>query len=140
MRRRRSNVAVRGTPDPVLVRYPGSDASVSPVTYIVCLHGRVPGEYKLWSLNAQGVREVHPFDRVRLFDDFREDTFRTTFYNSRRCRIPFIGQRSLNGSVQFRCFADVTSDTEVVIYTPNLFVHKWGTNPTTLWSTVSNFT
>ena len=50
MRRRRSNVAVCGPPDTVLVRYSGSDAFVSPVTYIVYLHGRVPEEYELWSL------------------------------------------------------------------------------------------
>ena len=81
MCRRRSNVAVRGLLDPVLVHYSGSDNSVSPVSYIVCLHGRVPEKYELWSLNALGVYEVHPFARVRLFDDFTEDTFWTTFYN-----------------------------------------------------------
>ena len=92
MNRRRFNVAERGPPDPILVRYPGSGAAASSLAYIVCLHGYVP---ELWSLNAQGVREVHPFARVRLFDDFKEDTFRTTFYNSQRCRIPFIRQRLL---------------------------------------------
>ena len=63
---RRFNVAERGPPDPILVRYPGSDATASPVTYIVCMHGQVTAEYKLWSLNAQGVREVHLFAWVRL--------------------------------------------------------------------------
>ena len=87
MSRRRFNVADRGPQDPILVRYPGSDVAASPVTYIFYLHGRVPEEYELWSLNAQGVRKVHPFARVRLFDDFREDTFWTTFYNSRSCHI-----------------------------------------------------
>ena len=78
MRRRRSNVAVRRPLDPILVGYSGSDASFSPVTYIASLRWRVPEEYQLWSLNAQGVHEFYPFARVRLFDDFREDTFRTT--------------------------------------------------------------
>ena len=81
MRRRRSNVADRGPPDPVLVYYYGSDASITPVTYIVCLHWRVTERYELWSMKAQGVREVHPFAQVRLFDDLCEDTFRTTFSN-----------------------------------------------------------
>ena len=81
MRRRRCNVAVRGPPDPVLVHYSGSNASIAPMTYIVCLHGRVPERYKIWSMNAQGVREVHPFAQVRLFDDLCEDTFQTTFFN-----------------------------------------------------------
>ena len=42
MRRRRSDVAVLGPPDPVLVHYSGSDPSIAPVTCIVSLHGRVP--------------------------------------------------------------------------------------------------
>ena len=82
MSRRRFNIAERGPPDPVLVCYPGSDASISSLAYIVCLHERVPEKYELWSLNAQGVREVHLFARLRLFDNFTEDTFWTTFYNS----------------------------------------------------------
>ena len=103
--------------------------------------GHVPEKYELWSLNAQGVREVHPFARVRLFDDLTEDTFRTTFCNSRRCRIPFIGQRSLNGSVQFIRFADVTSDsTSNIISNRNIFVHPWGNYPTLIRPTCSKYT
>ena len=124
------NVADRGPPDPVLVRYPGRDVNASLLAYIVCLNGWVPEKYELWSLNAQGVREDHPFARVTFFDDFKEDTFRTMFYNSRRCRIPFIRRRLLNGSVQFICFADVTSDsTSNIISTRNIFVHTWGNYP-----------
>ena len=140
MRRRHPNVPARGPPDHILVHYSVSDDSIDRVTYIVYLNGRVPERYELWSLNAQGVREVHPFAGIRLLDDFGADTFLTTFFNLRRCRIPFISRRLLNGSVEFIEFADVTSDTEGVISTLNLFVHKWGTNPTTLWPAVSNFT
>ena len=139
MRRRRSNVPVRGPPDTVLVHYSDSGASITPVTYIVCLHGRVPERYELWSLNAQGVCEVHPFARIRLLDDFREDTFQTTFFNSRRCCIPFIGWILLNSSVEFIEFADVTSDLKGVIFIPNIFVHEWGTYPTMIGPTVSNY-
>ena len=81
---RRPNVPLCWPPDPVLVHYSGSDASVAPVTYIVCLHVRVPEIYELWSLNKQGVCEIHPFAQILLLDDFREDTFQTTFFNSRR--------------------------------------------------------
>ena len=42
MSRRRSNVARLGPPDPVFVRYPGSDAASSSVSYILCINGRVP--------------------------------------------------------------------------------------------------
>ena len=78
---RRFNLAERGPPEPILVLYPGSGAVATSLAYIVCLHGRVPEKYELWILNAQGVREVHPFARVNLFDDFTEYDFRTTFYN-----------------------------------------------------------
>ena len=100
---------VHGPPDFIFIHYSGRGNGIDRVTYIFCLRGRVPERYKLWSLNAQGVCEVHPFARIRLLDNFREDTFQTTFFNSRRCRIPFIGRRSLNGSVEFIDFADVTS-------------------------------
>ena len=47
MSRRRFNVAERGPPDPILVRYPGSGTDASSLAYIVCLHGRVPEKYEL---------------------------------------------------------------------------------------------
>ena len=141
MSRGRFNVAERGPPDPILVRYPGSGAAASSLAYIVCLHVCVPEKYELWSMNAQGVCEVHPFARVRLFDDLTEDTFRTTFYNSRRHRIPFIGRISLNGIFQFIRFADVTSDsTSNIISAQNIFVHPWGNYPTLIGPTCSNYT
>ena len=141
MRRRRSNVPVYGPPDPILFHYSDSNASIAPVTYIVCLHGRVPERYELLSMNAQGVCKVHPFSQVIRFDDFCEDTLRNTFFNSRRCRIPFIGQRPLNGSVEFLHFADVTSDsTKDAVSTRNIFVHEWGYNPTMIGPTCSNYT
>ena len=79
MSRRRSNVARLGPSYLVLVRYPGSDAAASSVSYIVCINGRVPERYKVWSLNRHGVSEVHLTGRVKLFDLFAEDTFRSTF-------------------------------------------------------------
>ena len=84
MRLRHPNAPVRGPPDPVWAHYSGNDDSIYPVTYIVCLHGRVPERYELWSLNAQGAHKVHPFARIQLLDDFREANFQTTFFNSRR--------------------------------------------------------
>ena len=139
IRMQHSIVLVRGPPDPFQVFYSGSDDTIDPVSYIVYLRGRVPERYELWGINASGVREVHLFARVRPLDDSSEDTFNNFFFNSRRCRITFIGRRSLNGSFEFIHFSDVTSDAEVVISTPNLFVHKWGNYPTMLWPTVSNF-
>ena len=57
---RRSNASRLGLRDPIFVRYPGSYAAASLIKYIVCMNGRVPEKYEVWSLNAQGFREVHP--------------------------------------------------------------------------------
>ena len=127
---------VRAPSDLIRVFYSGSDDT----SYIVCLHERVPERSELWRLNDGGLCEVHLFARVRLLGDFREETFQTFFFNSRRYRIPLIDRRSLNASVEFICFAYVTSEAEVVIYTPNIFVHDWGNYPTMIYPTVSNFT
>ena len=127
MSRRRSNVARPGTLDPVLVIYSGSNAAAPSVSYIVRLNGRVPERYEVWRLNRHGVREVHLTARVKLFTLFDENTFQSTFYDSRRCRVPFIGRKGLNVSVEFIRYSDVTSDiTSHIISTQNIFVHSWG--------------
>ena len=64
MRMRHPIVPVRAPPDTVRVLYSGIDDTIKQVPYIFCLNGRLPEMYKLWALNAQGVREVHPFARV----------------------------------------------------------------------------
>ena len=91
MRMRHPIVFVRAPPDPVQVFYSGSNDTIDPVSYIVCLHGQVPERSELLRLNDGGVCEVHPFARVRLLDDFRDDNFQTFFFDSWRFRILFIG-------------------------------------------------
>ena len=141
MSRRRSNVARLGPLDPVLVHYAVSDASASLVSYIVCINVRVPERYKVWSLNGHGVCKVHLTARVKLFDLFDEDTFRSTFYDSRRCGVPFIGCKALNGSVKFIRYLDVIADsTSDIISTRNIFVRSWGKYPTMILPTCSNYT
>ena len=141
MSRRRFNVARPGSPDPVLVSYAGSDAAAPSVSYIVCLNGRAPERYEVWRLNRDGVREVHATARVKLFTLFDENTFRSTFYDSRRCRDPFIGHKGLNGSVKFIRYSDVTSDSSChIISTKNIFIHSWGQNKTMIGPTCSNYT
>ena len=135
---RRSNVAGLGLPNPVFFRYPGSDAATSSIKYIVHLNSRVPERYEVWSLNTQGVREVHPIARVKIFDALAEDNFRSTFLNLRGCRILFIGRISVNGSVKFIRYLDVIADsTSDIISTRNIFVYSWGNNPTMIWPTCS---
>ena len=141
MSRRRSNVARTGSPDPVLVSYAGSDAATPSVSYIVCLNGRVPERYEVWRLNRDRVHEVHPTARVKLFTLFDENTFRSTFYDSRRFRVPFISRKGLNGSVDCIRYSDVTSDSSShIISTQNIFIHSWGKNPTMIGPTCSNYT
>ena len=140
MRMRHPIFPGRAPLDPVRVFYSGSDDTIEQIPYILCLNVRVPKMYEVWSLNAQGVCEVHSFSRVWLFDYFREDTFKTFFFNSQRCRIPFVGRILLNNSAKFICFVHVNFDAEVVIFTPNIFIHDWGTNPTMIYPTVSNIT
>ena len=133
-------VPVGAPPDPVRVLYSGSNDTIEQVPYIVCLNGRVPKMYELWILNAQVVIEVRPFAQVRLFDYFREDTFNTLFFNFLICRIPFVGQRLLKNSVEFIRFVHVNFYSEVIIFTPNIFIHNWGTNPNMIYPTVYNIT
>ena len=101
MSRRLSNVSRAGSPDLVLVRFAGSDAAAPAVSYIVCLNGRVPERYEVWRLDRDGVCEVHPTAQVKLFIVFDENTFRRTFNDSLGLRVPFIGLKGLNGSVEF---------------------------------------
>ena len=141
MSRRRSNVARLGTLDPVLVRYAGSDAAAPSVSYIVCINGWVPERNKVWCLNGNGVCKVHLTARVKLFTLFDENNFRSTFYDSWRCRVTFIGRKGLNGSVEFIRYSDVTSDcASDIISTQNIFVHSWVKYPTMIGPTCSNYT
>ena len=110
--------------------------------YIRCIDGQVPSTYELWVLVEDRVREVHPYARVRLFSEFREDTFHTHFFNARQLQIPFLGCRSVNKSVKI---IDVVRTTQhvrshVASWTPNLFVHSWSPYPTMIPPNVSNIT
>ena len=141
MSRCRSNVARSGTADPVLVRYACSYAAAPSVSYIVCINGRVPERYEVWCLNRHGVSEVHLPARVKLFTLFDENTFRSTFYDSRICRVTFIGRKGLNGSVNFISYSDVTSDcASDIISTQNILVHSWVKYPNMIGPTCSNYT
>ena len=136
MSRRRSNVARLGTPYPVLVSYAGSNAAAPSVSYIVCINGRVPERYEVWCLNRHGFCEVNLTARVKLFTLFDENTFRSILYDSRRCRVPFIGRKGLNSSVEFIRYSDVTLDSASdIISTQNIFVHSWGKYPTMIGPT-----
>ena len=123
----------RAPPQPVTVLCSGSGDKIE-VPYIRCLKGQVPECYELWDLNEDGVREVHPYARVGLLSDFREGTFHTQFFNSQKFHIPFLGRRAVNKSVKFLDVVCTTQHVRIrVNYTPNIFVHSWGINPTDIY-------
>ena len=130
MRIHQSIIPFRAPPKPVTVLCSVSGDEIK-VPYIRCLNGRGPECYELWALNEDGVCEVHPYARVGLLSEFRDDTFQTFFFNSRGFHIPFLGCRAVNDSVEF---IDVVRTTHhvrsCVDYTPNIFIHSWGINPT----------
>ena len=99
------------------------------------------GKYKVWYLNQHGVREVHITAWVKLIDLFDKNTFRSTFYDSRRYRVLLIGRKALNSSVKFICYSDVITDsTSDIVFTRNIFVHSWGKYPTMILPTCSKYT
>ena len=90
----------------------------------------MPKAFELWALADDRVRDVHPYARIKILSEFREDTFHIFFFNARRFQIPFLGHRALDNSVEF---LDVVRTTQHVgsrvDSTPNIFVHYWGVNP-----------
>ena len=91
-------IPVRAPPQPVTVLRSGS-ADVIEVTYILCLHGRVPEAFELCALAEDGVREVHPYARVKLLSEFREDTFQTFFFSALRPKKGIWNRRALKKKV-----------------------------------------
>ena len=57
--------------------------------------------------------------------------FTPTFSNAREVLIPFLGCRSVNGSVQWINVPRPFDDTGIATaaWTENLYVYPWGTNP-----------
>ena len=124
MRIPRPIIPVRAPPQPVTVLWSGS-AEVIEVPFIRCLHGRVTEAFEVWALAEDGVREVHPYARVKLVSEFRKKTFYTHLFNARRLQIRFLRCRALNASVKFLDVVPVTQHIgSCVDYTPNIFIHS----------------
>ena len=109
------------------------------VPYIRCLDDWVPEAFEIWSLAKDGVHEVHLSARVKLLEDFREDTFHIHFFNAQRFQIPFLGRRSVNMSVKFLDDARATQQvgSRVATWTENIFVNSLGPYPTMITHTIS---
>ena len=71
------------------------------VMYTRCIESQEPEVFEPWDFAEDGIREVHPYARVQIIDDFIGETFYTHFFNAREVRIPFLGRRSVNVSVKW---------------------------------------
>ena len=67
-------IPVRAPPQPITVLWSGS-ADVIEVPYIGCLREKVTEAFEVWALSENGFCKVHPYARVKLRSEFREDTF-----------------------------------------------------------------
>ena len=76
--------------------------------------------------------EIHPYARVQISNNFIGENFHTQFFNAQEVRIPFLGRRSVNGSVQWLDVPWSFSETGIstAAWTENTFFNLWGTNPT----------
>ena len=102
------------------------------VWFTRCIEGRKPKIYELWTFADDGIREVHPYARVQISDDFIGETFHTHFFNARSFQITFLCRRSVNGSVQWLNFPQPFGETGIATaaWTENIYVNLWGINPT----------
>ena len=69
------------------------------IAYIRCINGRVPEAFELWFFTDDRICGVHPFARVQIRDNCTEDIFYTIFFNALQVRVPFLGRRSVLGTV-----------------------------------------
>ena len=97
-----------------------------------CIKGQEPEVFELRAFAEDGIREVHPYARFQISNDFIRETFHTHFFNALEVRIPFLGPRSVNGSVQWLDVPCPFGETGIsaAAWTENTFVNSWGTNPT----------
>ena len=104
------------------------------VAYIRCIEGREPEVFELWAFDEDRIREIHLCARFQISNYFVGETFYSHFFNAREIRIPFLGRRSVNGSVQWldvpRPFIETRNLTAT--WTENTLVYGWGTNPTVI--------
>ena len=120
-------------PRPVQALLSGRGGEIE-VVYISYIDGREPNFFELWDFTEDGIIEIHLYARVQISDNFVGYTFYSHFFNTREILIPFLGRRSVNGSVQWldvpRPFGETGNLTAA--WTENTFVNSWGTNPTVI--------
>ena len=104
------------------------------IAYIRCLHSMEPEDFERWAFAEDRIREVHPFARVQISDNFTLDTFHSHFFNAQQIQIPFLGPKSVNGIFLWLDVLRPSSQagSRVATWTENTFVYSWGTYPTVI--------
>ena len=76
-------ISQTGIPEVVLLRPIQALCSVRggeiEVGYIHCIEGQETEVFELWAFAEDGIREIHPYARVQISDDFVGETFTPTF-------------------------------------------------------------
>ena len=92
--------------------------------FTCCIEGREPDILELCAFADDGIRKVHPYSWVQISNNFIGETFHTHFFNAREIRIPFLGRRYVNGSVQWIDVPRLFGKTGIatVAWTENTFV------------------
>ena len=98
---RREPVVFEVSPPRTVQRPSSSRGSEGEVFLFLCIKEQEPDIYELWNFADDRIREVHPFARVQISNDFIEETFHTHFFNASAVQINFLGRRSVNENVQW---------------------------------------
>ena len=76
---RRNPVAVQADPPCTVQAIHSGREGKDGVCFTRCIEGQEPEIYEIWNFDEDGTREVHPFTRIQISDDFTGETFHTIF-------------------------------------------------------------
>ena len=126
---RRQTVCFEGVPTCTVKILSSGRGVEGDVWFTCCIEGQEPEIYELWTLSDDGICKVHPYARVQIINNF---IGKTKLFNAQVVRIPFLGRRSVNISVQWLDVPQPFGETVIATasWTENIYVNLWGTNPT----------
>ena len=98
---RRDPVAVQAVPPSIVQALLSGRGGEDGFWFTRFIEGREPEIYELWTFAEDGTREVHPFARIQISDDFAGENFLTDFVNEKSRQVAFFVRISVNVSVQW---------------------------------------
>ena len=110
---RREPVSVQAAPPNTVQAFRSGRGGEYRVLFTHCVDGREPKIHELWTFSEDGNREVHPFAQIKISDDFTGEMFHTEFFSVKGSRVAFLGQISVNGSVEWLGVPRLFCDTGV---------------------------